>query len=211
MKRYVRIYVEGGSTGRTADQDFRRGWKKLLNSLHELARKHGYHSLEIVRGKGRGNAFERFSKHHLEYPNDLCVLLADAETAVREGQSVWDTVARREGDRWQRPEWATERHLYLMVYFVETWLLTDPEALQQFFGRGFKSEGLPSTNLEGRSKAEVEAALKKATRDCGKGEYRHGQAHEILALMKPERVQRLVHGRRLFEGLAALIEGRPEV
>jgi len=148
VKRCVRIYVEGGSTGRTADQDFRRGWKKLLTGLHDLARQHGYHSLEIVRGKGRGNAFERFSKYHLENPDDLCVLLADAETTVPEGQSVWETVAQRDGDRWQRPDWATERHLYLMVQFVETWLLTDQEALQQFFGRGFKPEALPTTNLE---------------------------------------------------------------
>lgn len=209
-RRHVRVYVEGGATGRTADQDFRRGWKKFLGSLHELAREHGYHSLEIVRGKGRGNAYERFSKYHLENPDDLCVLLADAETGVPEGQSVWAVVAQREGDRWARPEWATERHLYLMVPFVETWLLTDSEALKQFFGRSFKPEGLPTTNLEARSKSEVETALKRATRESSKGEYRHGQAHEILERVRPERVQTLVHGRRLFESLGALIRGQSE-
>lgn len=101
--------------------------------MHEIARNYGYHSLEVVRGKGRSNTFRRFTRHKAEYAEDLCVLLADAETAVPEDARVWEIVARREEDKWQRPSWATERHLYLMVHFVETWLITDPDALQSFF------------------------------------------------------------------------------
>lgn len=62
-QRCVRVYIEGGAEGRTADSDFRRGWKKFLTELHELARRNGFHALEIVRGKGRGNAFKRFVTH----------------------------------------------------------------------------------------------------------------------------------------------------
>ena len=40
-----------------------------------------------------------------------------------------------------------------MVYFVETWLLTDQDALQKYFKQGFKQGLLPTTNLEARSKA----------------------------------------------------------
>jgi len=32
VKRHVRVYIEGGAEGKTADSDFRRGWKKFLNS-----------------------------------------------------------------------------------------------------------------------------------------------------------------------------------
>jgi hypothetical protein len=103
VKRCVRIYVEGGATGKTADSDFRRGWKKFMNELHELARANDFHSLEVVRGKGRGNAFSRFKMHNKEHPNDLCVLLVDAETAVPEDARVWSIVANREGDNWQCP------------------------------------------------------------------------------------------------------------
>ena len=139
MKRCVRVYIEGGAEGRTADSDFRRGWKQFLNELHETARTNGYHSLEVVRGKGRGNTFNRFKMHKRVYPQDLCVLLVDAETEVPENAKVWDVVAQREGDNWERPDWATERHLYLMVQFVETWLLTDQDALQTFFNHVLKS------------------------------------------------------------------------
>ena len=205
MKRHVRVYIEGGAEGKEGDSDFRRGWKKFLAELHELARVNNYHSLEVVRGKGRANTFRLFYTHKKVHPADLCVLLADAETTVPEGAAVWDVVARREGDNWQRPSWATERHLYFMVHFVETWLLTDRGALQTFFNGGFKPDLLPATNLEERSKGEVEEALRRATQGSRKGPYRHGQAHEIIGIVRPDNVKTLRHGQRLFASLASLI------
>jgi len=85
VKRCVRIYVEGGAQGKTADNDFRRGWRKFLNELHELARANGYHALEIVRGKGRANTFSLFINYKRKYPSDLCVLLVDAKRQFRMG------------------------------------------------------------------------------------------------------------------------------
>lgn len=210
MKRCVRVYIEGGAEGRIADRDFRRGWKKFLDELHKLARNNGYNSLEIVCGKSRQNVFHRFTKYNIEHPNDLCVLIVDAETAVPTGAQVWETVACRKGDNWERPTWATERHLYLIVQFVETWLLTDQDALQRFFKRGFNPRSLPTTNLEERPKKDIEQALKEATKGSSKGSYRHGQAHEILEFVRPKRVKTLPHGNRLFETLSRLIRNEPE-
>ena len=205
VRSCIRVYVEGGAQGKTADSDFRRGWKKFLNELHELARANGYHSLEVVRGKGRSTTFRRFTRHKTAHSNDLCVLLVDAETAVQEHTDVWDVIARRTEDHWQRPSWATQSYLYLMVQFVETWLLTDQDALQKFFGRDFNRTHLPTTNLEARSKGEIERALDKATRNSSKGPYRHGQAHEIIGIVDPDKVKTLRHGRRLFDSLGDLI------
>jgi len=210
VKRCVRVYIEGGSSGGTADSDFRRGWKKFLNELHEAARNHGYHSLEVVRGKGRASTYDSFKNHHLTFPEDLCVLLVDSETMVPEGTRVWDVVGTREGDKWPRPTWATERHLYLMVNFVETWIVTDHDALRVYFKRGFDPRALPSTGMEARSKGEIQRAIEKATENTQKGRYRHGQAHEIIELVKPANVKMLRHGRRLFDTLGSLIRGEPE-
>jgi hypothetical protein len=208
VKKYVRVYVEGGAEGKTADNDFRRGWRKFLHKLHELARQSGYQSLDVVRGKGRSDTFRRFRKHQRQYSNDLCVLLVDAETVVPTDAKVWDIVAQREGDKRQRPDWAKEEHLYLMVAFVETWLHTDQEALATFFKRGFNHRPLPTTDLENRSKDDVESALKRATKDCRNGPYRHGQAHEVIEFVCPEKVQSLSHGKRLFESLSNLINNQ---
>jgi len=207
VKRHVRVYIEGGAEGRTADSDFRRGWKKFLNEIHELAREHGYHSLEVVRGKGRGNAFNRFIMHKNVWPDDLSVLLADSEMAVPTGASVWKIVGDR--DKWKKPAWATDRHLYLMVHFVETWLLTDHDALKEFFNGGLKLSILPTSNLEAKSKTDIEKALKLATKETKKGPYRHGQAHEIIELVNPAKVKALTHGDRLFTTLRELIEENP--
>jgi len=209
VKRCVRVYIEGGAKGHTEDSDFRRGWKRFLAELHDTARRHGYHSLEVVRGQGRSRTYRSFLNWREVHPDDLCVLLVDAETGVPDGAAVWDVVASRVGDGWPRPEWATERHLYLIVQFVETWLLTDPAALGHFFGTGFRSEGLPCTNLEQRSKAEIERALREATKETGRGPYAHGMAHRIIGDVDPECVKALPHGARLFATLARLITGLP--
>ena len=79
--------------------------------------------------------------------------------------------------------------------------MTDQDALRQFFKKPFDHASLPSTNLESRSKADIEKALKKATN----GAYRHGQAHEIIALVNLANVKTLFHGRRLFDTLACFI------
>jgi Domain of unknown function (DUF4276) len=210
VKTCVRVYIEGGATGSTADSDFRKGWKTFLGELVKLARTNGYHSLEVVRGKGRAATFRRFTNYQNEHPNDLCVLLVDSETSVPEGSRVWDVVANREGDRWQRPIWATERHLYLMVPFVETWLLTDQEALRKFFKRNFNPANLPTTDLENRSKDFIEQKLKSATEHCPRGAYQHGQAHSIIENVQQERVKTLRHGKRLFDTLSSLIKNEPE-
>jgi hypothetical protein len=201
VERHVRVYIEGGARGRVADNDFRKGWKKFLRELHELAREHGYAGLEPVRGLGRGNAFRRFKKHMLEYPDDLCVLLVDAETVVPKGTKVWDVVAKREGDKWERPPWATEDQLYLMVHFVETWLIADHEALSQFFKHKFNASCLPKSDLENLSKKKIEDSLKEATN----GAYQHGLSHRIVELVRPTKIKELDHGERLFKNLAKLI------
>jgi hypothetical protein len=166
----------------------------------------GFQSLEVVRGKSRANAFQRFEKHHLEFPGDLCFLLVDSEGPVGSTQSVWDVVARREGDRWIKPVWASDDDLYLIVQFVETWLLTDPEALRSFFGPETNVSKLPNDNLEARNKGDIERALREATKSCRRGPYRHGHAHAVLERVRAQRVKSLYHGNRLFEKLGERIK-----
>lgn len=206
VKRSVRIYIEGGAIGNTADTDFRRGWKKFLSSLHQIAISQNFHSLEVVRGKGRSDAFKRFRNHKKSNPNDLCVLLVDSEVAVPDNMNLWDVVANRVGDSWQRPSWASEDHLYFMVPFIEAWLITDHDALATFFMRDFDPSVLPTTDIENRTKIYIERALQKATSRTKKGAYRHGDSHFIIEKTQPNKVRTLKHGNRLFESLSALIK-----
>lgn len=209
MKRVVSVFVEGGREGRTEDSNFRRGWSTFLSELRSVAQANGYHTLGIVRGRGRQQTFDRFKNHKRRFPDNLCILLVDSETLAPPNIPVWEIVRNRTGDGWKRPSWATERHLYLMAHFVETWLLTDQDALRQFFKRDFDATGLPTTNLETRSKRDVEDALQRATKKCQRGQYQHGDAHEIIEVVRPERVKSLHHGKRLFEKMDELIRNVP--
>ena len=208
VKRCVRVYIEGGTKGRPENGDFRRAWKMFLSELHELARRNEFNSLEVVRALGRGTAYRSFLKHAQVHPKDLCFLLVDSETPVEQGQDVWSVVREREGDKWEKPAWATEDHLCLMVEAVETWILTDQDALQAYFKKGFDGRALPTTNLESRDRHDIDRALRNATKNCQKRTYAHGQANEIIGLVRPSNVKKLVHGKRLFDTISRAIVAR---
>jgi len=80
-----------------------------------------------------------------------------------------------------------EGQVHLMVQCMESWFLADRSALEEYYGRDFRSNGLPGNqNIEAISKLDVLQGLERATRDTDKGEYhktRHGFA--ILACIDP--------------------------
>jgi hypothetical protein len=93
-----------------------------------------------------------------------------------------------------------------MVQFVETWLLTDLEALAKSFP-GLARAKLPTHDLESRSKADISRALRRATEDTKKGPYRHGHAHDVIFHVRSDRVETLKHGKKFFESLTKVIKG----
>jgi Domain of unknown function (DUF4276) len=205
VRRLVRIYIEGGGEGGSTNADFRRGWKSFLKELHELAMEHNFHGLEVIRGKSRSDVYNRFCSHKTEFPDDLCFLLVDSEGPVSVHQNPWNYVRQRPGDNWAKPNWATDEHLYFMVPFVEAWLLTDLEAMAEFFKRDFNRSVLPTTDLENRTKSLIENALKRATKDTATGPYKHIHSHLIIEKTRPTMVKRLSHGNRLFTAIADVI------
>jgi hypothetical protein len=56
----------------------------------------------------------------------------------------------------------------------------------------------------------VDRALARATAGSPKGPYQHGQAHEIIELVAPDKVKTLKHGQRVFDTLGKLIKGETE-
>ncbi len=118
------------------------------------------------------------------------MLLVDAEARVTVS-SPWDHVKKRPGDAWDRPPDATDDHLQLMIVCMENWLLADKEALEEFYGQGFKKNTLPANpKVEEVSKADVSKGLKNATKDTKMGAYSKGShSFRILALVDPAKVR----------------------
>lgn len=75
---------------------------------------------------------------------------------------------------------------------MEAWLVADPEALEDFYGQGFRKNALPeaATGIEKVSKADLYAALAAATKDCkSKDPYGKGShSFKLLAALDPRTV-----------------------
>ena len=81
-------------------------------------------------------------------------------------------------------------HAFFMVRMMETWFLADRNALENYFGAGFRDRALPrNLNVEDIPKPDVENGLRSATRNCRKGPYRKGADDtRLLALLNPTAV-----------------------
>ena len=107
-------------------------------------------------------------------------------------------------DDWERPEEATDENAHLMVQCMEAWFLADKDRLAAYFGRGFNRNALPvHSEIEEVTKGDVLEGLKRATRQCKKGEYGKGRdSFEILKQLQPANVMAASpHARRLVETL----------
>src|SRR5690606_32766213 len=124
-------------------------------------------------------------------PEDQIWLLVDSEAPVSV-EDPWDHVKQREGDGWAKPSGATANHLHLMVEFMETWFLADPDALEAYFGKGFRRAALPKrSDIESICKADVSACLRAATKDTKSGPYGKGKhSFALLARLDAAKLER---------------------
>ncbi len=142
----------------------------------------------IIASGSRRSAYEDFCTA-LRQAGDVCpFLLVDSEDAVADTDGPWDHLRKRPGDRWLRPEGASDEQCHLMVQIMESWFLADKATLAKYFGKGFKIGALPKReDIERIPKADVLRGLHNATRQTEtKGSYSKGShSFEILALIDP--------------------------
>ena len=158
----AKLYIEGGGGGKSQQARFREGWNRFFERAGVGGR------VKIVRGGGRDQTFDRFVTAVSEpLHSDLPILVVDSEGVVQPEHSVWEHLRTR--DNWPRPQNASDDQAFLMVQFMETWFLADREALQRYFGPGFRKKKLKQwPQLEEVSRAAVLTALDQGTSKCSK-------------------------------------------
>ncbi|HEX8391019.1 MAG TPA: DUF4276 family protein [Longimicrobium sp.] len=147
----------------------------------------------------RESTYEDFRMAVREHTSAVVLMLVDAEAPV--------TQPEREHllsvDGWDL-SFARQNQIHLMAQMMESWFLADPDALQQFYGHGFRVSALPaSPDVEQVPKNTVEKALASATRQTRPGAY-HKTKHapQLLANLSPARVRaRAPRCDRLFWAL----------
>ena len=176
----VTIYVEGGGNGnRCLTSECRKAFAKFFE-------KAGFkHRLPTVIPCGRRNAaYDDFctALKRATRTGDIVFLLVDSEDTIQPAfmNNPWDHLLARDG--WKRPAGASIDQVHLMIECMENWFLADKEALETFFGQGFRVRSLPSNpNIEAITKPDVLNSLGKASRETQKGEYGKG-AHSFKIL-----------------------------
>lgn len=191
----VKVYVEGGGESKSLQIECRRGFRELLE-------KAGF------KGHGKAPAIAACGSRRFAY-DDYCIavakgedamLLVDSEAPVAAQHQAgaftswrpWQHLKSRQGDGWDKPAKAGDMDCHLMVNVMESWLLADRDALQQFFGQGFRDTALPAPGrpIESVTKDDIYNALKQATRNCKtKTEYGKGEhSFKLLAKIDPFKV-----------------------
>jgi len=196
------IYIEGGAPGPKADAQFREAWRGFF-------RRAGIQRPPaVVRGRGRTDTYDDFRNHIGDKTEDsIPLLLVDSEDVVTPGKSCWQHLKERKADGWNRPEGATEDSVFLMICTMETWFLADLDALKVFFHPDLREKHLPpeGTHLESKPKADVIAALDRATARC-KRPYGKGRlSFELLSTIDPIEVEkRCPAAKRLLDRLRSI-------
>lgn len=198
----ITIFVEGGGDTRLQQGCCRKGFREFFNKLAIKS------ALTIIACGSRKNAYDSFCiglKNNKN--NEYCLLLVDSEAPVN-SPSVWQHVLLREGDKWQKPDKATEDHLHFMVECMEVWFIADKQALVTYYGKDFKQNALPkNTTIETISKSDLYDGLNKATKDTTKGSYSKGRhSFEILSKIDANKViENSPHAKKLYDALQELL------
>lgn len=202
----VALYMEGGGPGRSGRAALRLGMDHFLRPCKLAARRRRL-SWKLVPCGSRREAYRRFKKACEDSgPNEMQMLLVDSEAPVT--LPPREHLQERVGDQWDLG-FAKDCAVHLMVQFMETWIVADPGALADYYGRDFITSKLPRRlDLENEPKASIERALKEATKGTQKGVYHKiSHAGELLKRLNQTRVHdRCRHCKRLFEALDEIIE-----
>ena len=78
----------------------------------------------------------------------------------------------------------------LMTTCMETWMVADRGALREHFGQGLRPNALsPLTNLERRSRDDVQRSLENATGDCATPYAKGPRSYEVVGKLNPDTLE----------------------
>lgn len=96
--------------------------------------------------------------------------------------------------------------IFWMVEMMESWFHADKDALQRYYGTGFRRDALkPNPQVEQIPKQDLTDGLRAATKDTVKGRY-HKTKHApvLLEMINPALVRQAApHCQRLFAAVLA--------
>ncbi len=191
-------FRSGIRSGKETTSGLRSGFRKFFQCLYDIADEN-INIVPVMCGSRR-DAYEDFKTALESQPEAFNVLLIDAESPVFSTVRPWEHLRSRTEDH----PWILDavnfddEQCQLMVQTMEAWLIADIDALREFYGDGFKEDGIERLmsqyqNVEKISKETLYIQLKTATRHSKNGKYekrtKRTHAPKLLALLNVARVR----------------------
>jgi hypothetical protein len=206
MVKKIRIYIEGGGDSIGQKTSLRQGFRQFFKEeLEKEATIKIKWDINITMCGKRSDAFRDFKNGLKSYPDAFNILLVDAEAPVKK-DSPWEHLKLR--DNWDKPAGVDDDNCHLMVQTMEAWFIADIANLKEFYGQGFKENGIPKTaNVETIAKDHLERILKIASSRTIKGKYHKiNHASKLLELLDVTKVRHASHYcDRLFTTITEII------
>ncbi len=206
-RRTLEIYIEGGGATPRQRAPLRVAFTALFAEVSAKIEKKNWKLQLTLLGSG-SEAFKAFSADARRLKHgDALLLLIDAEYPL--------STDPLEHIR-TRLKWPTDglppEDIHLMVQTMETWLVSNPTALADFYGPGFRADKLPQrTALEEEPKADCLHKLEQASAGARAGKYHKGDhsAKLLKRLRWSDICTRLPSAARLHQRVA-LVTGVTE-
>ncbi|MGE5192096.1 MAG: DUF4276 family protein [Deltaproteobacteria bacterium] len=176
----ARLYIEGGGDSKELHTRCREGFRKLLERCGFAGR-----MPRLVACGGRQATFDDFSTAHANAgAEDYVAMLLDSEEPVADIEQTWAHLQQRDG--WNRPDGAHDEQVLMMTTCMETWIVSDQQALRDYYATCLRKNALPNlNNMESRARDAIQNGLVQATRTC-KNRYAKGaRSFQILGRLNP--------------------------
>jgi hypothetical protein len=177
------IYLEGGGDSKELHSRCREGFRRLLQRFGFDGR-----MPRLVACGGRDSAFDDFRAAHVSRSADFIALWIDSEDPLTDLERTWAHLKARDG--WEQPEGVTDHQVFFMTTCMETWLVTDRDALKAHYGTRLRETALPPlTDMEQRHRHAIQDSLIRATEHCSNAYAKGKRSFELLAVVTPEALE----------------------
>ena len=174
------IYLEGGGDSKELHIRCRKGFRKLLESCGFAGR-----LPHLIACGGRNATLADFQMgHRLRGDADYVAMLIDSEEPLNGLEDVWQHLNDHDG--WKKPDGASDEQVLFMTTCMETWIVTDRTTLRDHYGSKLQESALPAlSDLESRSRGEVQQKLARATRNCTTAYAKGKRSFDVLGKLSP--------------------------
>lgn len=155
----MNIYIEGGAKGNKALKiELRKSFQKLIEEYNI-----NIDYFQVISGGSRSDIYKKFDTI---FPDSIVLIDSEKEIPVDKRIPKWDFVCKSES--WNKPKNANEDSLFFMAACMESWIVSDKDTLQKFYGKCFQAKLPQAQDLSTISKDSIMKAIKECNKKYDK-------------------------------------------